>query len=221
MIPLRPRRALRPVRPRLPKRAIPWWLGALALAAVTGLVVDGALRRAADAEAAYGATRAVVVARHRLAAGDPIGSGEVELRRWPRSLVPDGALARVPDGRVAVAPIGAGEAVLSARVSRRAGRAPAVLLDRDERALVVPLAVPGLPLSVGDRVDVLAGGGSGGGGPDGDLPVPPAAEVVVRDARVLRPGAETVVVAVPATGAEDLAAALARGPITLALRPPG
>ena len=221
MLPSRPRRSVRPLRPRLPRRALLWYLAAAALAVTTALVVQGALDRAARAEAAYGATRPVAVVTGAVEAGATVGPSDVEVRTWPAGLVPAGALDVAPTGRVAMVDLVVGEPLVAGRVAGDGADGAAALLGPGERALPVPLAVPGLPLGVGDHVDVLAGGAPGGG-PTGDLPVDVVtADVVASDATVVRPGEEVAVLAVGRVDAAAIATALATGPVVLALRPPG
>lgn len=218
---LRARRHLSPIRPRLPRRALPWWVAAVGLTVLTGLTVDGALRRAAEAESAYGQTRPVAVAIRSVEAGTAIGAGDVELRAWPVALAPPAALDEVPVGRRALVDLMSGEPVAAGRVSAESGDGPAPLLGPDERALPIPITIPGLDPAVGDRVDLLAGGAPGGG-PAGDLPGAPTEPAVVASrARVLAVAEESVVVAVPSATAPEVAAALTSGPVLLALRPPG
>ncbi len=221
MLPSRPRRSLRPLRPRLPKRALLWYLAAAALAVTTGLAVQGALARASQAEAAYGQTRAVVVVTQTVDAGQALTVDDVEVRPWPQALAPDDALDAAPTGRTALVDLVAGEPLLAHRVSGDGASGAAALIGPGQRAVPVPLAVPGLPLAAGDRVDVLAGGAPGGG-PAGDLPVDVGgADVVAADATVVDLAEEVVVLAVERTAAADIAAALTQGPVVVALRPPG
>lgn len=220
MPPFRPRRSLRPLRPRLPRRALPWYAAALGLTVLTAAFVHGALQRAAAAEADYGRTRPVVVATATIDVGEPIDADVATVRDLPRALVPEGALGSLPTGRRALVALSAGEVVLAHRVSGSRASGPAGLLEPGQRAVPVPVAVPGLPLEPGDRVDLVAGGATGGG-VEGDLPVSPTGpDVVATDALVLVTGDETVVVAVEAATAADVAAALTAGPIVPALRPP-
>lgn len=221
MLPLRPRRSLRPLRRRLTRRAVLWYAAALALTALTAGTVHATLRDAAAARAAYGETVGVVVATAEVAAGDPVDASVATTRLLPRALVPAGALRGAPPGRPALAALVPGEVVLAGRIAGGGTGGLAALLAPGERAVPVPLAVPGLELAPGDHVDVVAGGATGGG-PDGDLPVGPGPpRVVAADARVLATAEETVVVAVPAPAARALAAALTAGPVLAALRPPG
>lgn len=219
MPPFRPRRSLRPLRPRLPRRALPWYAAAALLTVLTAGFTHGALQRATAAEAAYGETRPVVVATAAVPAGDPVDPSVATVQALPRVLVPDGALSELPRGRRTMVALRRGEIVLDHRVSGSDAAGPAGLLGPGQRAVPVPLAVPGLPLAPGDRVDLVAGGAPGGG-IDGDLPVGPAApDVVATDALVLAGDEETIVVAVPAPAAADIAVALTNGPLVPALRP--
>lgn len=220
MPPFRPRRSLRPLRPRLPRRALPWYVAAAVLTVLTAGFVHGALQRAAAAEAAYGTTRRVVVATASVAVGDPVDGSVAAVRPLPLALVPGGALTALPDGRRALVALSPGEVVLGRRVSGSDAAGPAGLLAPGQRAVPVPLAVPGLPLAPGDRIDLVAGGAPGGG-VDGDLPVAPSGpDVVATDALVLTADDEVAVVAVPAPAAAVVAAALTTGPLVPALRPP-
>lgn len=221
MLPSRPRRSLRPLRPRLSRRAVLWYVAAGVLAATTAVAVQSALDRAARAEAAYGQRQTVAVVTRAVEAGAVLAPDDVDARPWPRALVPAGALTRLPVGRTALVDLAPGEPVLADRVGDEGARGPAALLTEGERAVAVPLAVPGLPLATGDRVDVLAGGAPGGG-PDGDLPVAlGGADVVATGATVIRADEEIAVLAVDRAAAADIASALTTGPVVLALRPPG
>ena len=96
--------------------------------------------------------------------------------------MPEGALGQSPEGEVALVDLLPGEPVLGARIGGAGAIGPAALLDDGQRAVAVPVVVAGLPLAVGDRVDVLVGGGLGGG-PDGDLPTGGSGpDAVARDA---------------------------------------
>lgn len=220
-MPFRPRRSLQPVRRRLPRRALPWYVAVVGLALVTALVVRGALRRAAEAEAAYGTSRPVAVVVRDVPAGEVVAPDDVAVRRWPTVLVPPGALDAAPVDRTARAALVPGEALVDVRLSGPGIEGPGALLGPEERAVPVPITVPGLALEVGDRVDVLAGGAPGGGF-TGDLPVGAIGpDLVVAGATVVAVAEEAVAVAVPARVAPDVVAALTAGPLVLALRPPG
>lgn len=236
MPPTRPRsrsrrvpRARLPLRTRIPRSALPYWLVVLLLAGVTAGTVDAVLRRAADAEARYGTTAPVLVATGGMAAGDPVDAASTEVRRWPSALVPDGALRARPDGeRVAVAAIADGEAVVASRVSGQAAAGVAGLLAPGTRAVVVPLEVAGLPVAVGDLVDVLTTGEDSG--PNGDLPDADSDDgdrddgrgvAVASDALVVAVAEESIVVGVGDEASLELAAALGRGPVVVALSAPG
>jgi Flp pilus assembly protein CpaB len=204
VVPFRPRpgRVARPVRRRLPRRALPWWAATVALAIATGLVADGLLQRATDAEARWGTTRTVLVATSALAPGDGL-AGRTATRRLPALAVPEGAVAGTGAGAVAVDAIGAGEVVTHARIGGRGAAGLAGRLPAGTRAVLVPLEVPGLPVRVGDRVDLLGA-------------TSPSAPVA-RAATVVEVRADALVVAVGPTDAVALAAALGQGPLVPAL----
>jgi Flp pilus assembly protein CpaB len=208
-----PGRVALPLRRRLPRRAIPYWIATLVLALVTGLVADGLLQRAHEAEARWGTTRTAVVATRGLAPGEPL-AGATALRELPAIALPRGALPALPAGAVALDPIGSGEVVTAARVGGPSAAAVSGRLPRDTRAVVIPLEVKGLPVRVGDRVDLLASG-SGDPALDGaasapSIPVASRALVVVVRSTAL-------VVALDPTDAVAGAAALGRAPLVPAL----
>lgn len=224
MLPIRPRpaRFARPVRTRLPRTALPWWLAVGLLALLTGTVVNGALRRAEVSEARWGRTRGVLVATSTIAAGSPLHRDQTANRRLPAAMVPAGALVELPPGRVALATIAEGEIVIASRVSGERAAGTAALLPPGTRALMVPLDVAGLPVRVGDRVDLLA---TGVGGPDGDLPADgaqpaPADQPVAEGALVVAVQPDALVVAVDRAKAPEVAAALGQGPVIPALTAP-
>lgn len=219
MPPYRPRRALAPLRARLPRRAIAWYAAAAALTLLTAAVVHGSLRRAAEAEAAYGATVPVAIVTAEVEPGEIVDSGVAEVRSWPRALAPDGAVDHLPE-RASLVSLSPGEVVLDRRLAGPGAVGPVALLGPGERAVPVPVAVPGLPVEVGDRIDLVAGG-MPGAGPAGDLPVTARPDVVAVDAAVLAVTDETLVAALDAADAADVAAALTVGPLMVALRPPG
>src|SRR5690349_18261321 len=92
------------------RRPVPWWAGALVLAAVTALVVGRLAGDAAAERARWGELVPVAVATADVAAGEPLAA---EVRRLPRSLVPPGATTETAG--VAAVAITAGEVVLAAR----------------------------------------------------------------------------------------------------------
>jgi Flp pilus assembly protein CpaB len=204
VVPFRPRpgRVARPVRRRLPRRAVPWWAATVALAVATGLVADGLLQRATDAEARWGATRTVLVATAPLAPGDAL-AGRTVARRLPASAVPEAALAQAGAGAVAVDAIGTGEVVTEARVGGTGAAGLAGRLPPGTRAVLVPLEMTGLPVRVGDHVDLLG--------------VTSPTAPVARAATVVRLRAGALVVALSPTDAVAVAAALGQGPLVPAL----
>jgi Flp pilus assembly protein CpaB len=209
-----PGRVALPLRRRLPRRAIPYWIATLTLALTTGLVANGLLHRAQEAQARWGSTRTVVVSTRALAPGDPL-AGATAVRELPAVALPRGAIPELPAGAVALDPIGAGEVVTTARVGGPAAAAVSGRLPRDTRAVVIPLEAKGLPVRVGDRVDLLA---SGAGDPafDGPAAASPSGPVA-SGALVVEVHPAALVVALDPTDAVAVAAALGRGPLVPAL----
>ena len=196
----------------LRRRPLVYWALTGVLALATALVVGGMVARADRAAARYGDPQPVLVATVDIAAGDPVTEAAVEIQTIPGSLVPDGAMAAVPDGRVALATIYAGEPVVEARIAPDGLRGVAALLPADSRALAVPTGPGSLRLAVGDTVDVMVTTGPAlveGTGTTGDTVASGALVVDVAD--------ETVTVAVDESDAPDVAAARTQGTVTLAL----
>lgn len=208
-----------PLAARFSRTRLTYWLVVLGLAAVTGVAVHLLIDQAAAARARFGDTTTVLVARTALAPGDRL-DGRVERRRWPVALQPAGALTRAPARAEAIAPIGRGEVLVGARVSGHGRPGAAALLRPGDRAIAVPVAVAGLPLRVGDRVDVLAVFDAAvDAGADADAaPLDTGPGPVATDAVVVAVGAEAVTVAVDAGEAPALARALGAGTVVLALR---
>jgi Flp pilus assembly protein CpaB len=192
-------------RIRLHRSAGAYWTSALALALVTGVFVAGVVRGAEDRAARYGSVRRVLVARRALRAGAAVRAGDVSVRIMPAAFVPVGILAAQPIGRSLLVPMAAGEVFLRSKLAPDGLSGVAALLRTGERALALPVGPGTPPLSVGDRVDVLATP------PDG------ATVVVALAARVLGVDDRAVTVAVHPDDTPHIATALAAGTVTLAL----
>jgi Flp pilus assembly protein CpaB len=210
---------------------------ALAAASVgCGLASVGAGRSATTAT-----TAAVVVAAHDLAPGELLTAPDLVVARYPVELAPAGALGlpAAAIGRLAAGPVRRGEPVTDVRLSGPgllAGTtglvaAPIRLADAQSAALVRP----------GDRIDVIAAAGqdapvddTGAAGYPSD-PTGAAATsettahavaVGVRVLLVPAPGqaqdnaGALLVLAVSPGTARDLAAASARGPLSLVIERP-
>lgn len=182
-----------------------WWAlpprlrAAAALAALLLVAGSGVLR---VARSPYGPPVAVVVAERDLAVGDP-AAGAVAAERRPLTLVPRDAVAELPDEATLAMGVVAGT-VLTARHLRPGG--PLADLPAGSTAVAVPAdAVPGA--SPGRRLDVIVVRSDGGGA------------VVAPDARVLATEGDRVWLTVPRAAAPDVAAAAARGLLSVALLP--
>ena len=203
---LPPRPPLR-ARPRLPRR-LPYWVVAVAVSLATAALVGRLVDDAARARASWGATRTVLVATGDIAAGEPVSAGHVARRELPLVAVPPGAVAALPPGAVAVDGLHRGEVLLRGRLVRGGASPAAARLPAGTRGVAVP-AADGLPVAVGDLVDVLATfDGADGGEPT---------FAVARAALVVHVGDRTATVAVGAEEAPRVAYALAAGVVTLTL----
>jgi Flp pilus assembly protein CpaB len=195
-------------RPRRPPRPpLYYWAVAATAAALAGVVVGGLTRRALVSERAWGARANVVIATTDLVAGAVVRDGDTDVRSIPASLVPAGALDVSPLGRVVVTPVFRGEIVVDRRLGRDGASAVAALLPADTLGVAVPTGPAAVPLTVGDRVDVLAAAEGG------------AAHRVAQAAIVIAVGDEAVTVAVRETDAGAVASAVAAGTAVLALVP--
>jgi Flp pilus assembly protein CpaB len=190
------------------RRPLPFWLLAAALGLATALVV-GRLVAAAEAERdRWGDVRPTLVATADVAGGEHL-AGHAAVRLLPAGLVPPGALRRLPAGAVAAVDVHEGEAVLADRLVGRGSSAVAARLPAGTRGVAVPTG-SGLPLEVGDHVDVLATF-------DGTVADGEPTFAVARRAVVVHVGEDAVTVAVTEAAAPKVAYALAAGTVTLVL----
>jgi Flp pilus assembly protein CpaB len=194
MIP-RPMRGRRRRRLRF-RHPIPFWIAAVALTALTTATVGRVTDAAATERDRWGERVPVVVAATDHGPGDALHA-TVELR--PAALVPDGALAEVPDDTTVTAFVAAGEVVLDARVAPGGLSPIAARLPPGTRGVAVPPGMAPLPLTVGDRVDVLG------------------ATTLTRDAVVVDVAEAAVTIAVDADDAAGVAYEAAAGTVTLVL----
>lgn len=147
-----------PARSRLPlhrrrptsARQLGRWAVVACLSSTLAFVVATSLARAERERERWGPTEPVLVTARPVAAGEPL-AGAVEVRSWPRGLVPEGAL-RSPDeltaGAAATVDRAAGEPVTAAS----GGAGPGAALP--EVAVPTPGVRP--DLEVGDRVTLWA-----------------------------------------------------------------
>ena len=182
-----------------------WWalpprLRAAAVLAALLLVAGGGVARVARSP--YGPPVAVLVATRDLTVGAP-AAGAVATERRPADLVPQDAVLVLPAEATFAIGVVAGT-VLTARHLRPGG--PLADLPAGSAAVAVPAdAVPGA--TAGRRVDVIAVRADGGGA------------VVAPDAWILATEGDRIWLAVPRTAAPDVAAAAARGLLSVALLP--
>jgi Flp pilus assembly protein CpaB len=143
----------------LATRPLAYWGLTVAVAVVAGAIVEQAVANAADTRHRWGDTAPALVATRSLAAGTLLDASNSDIRAVPLALLPAGALpARPSVARPLASPVSAGEIVTTARVGRN-GRSPvAALLPDGSRGVAVPRP-DGLPLRVGDHVDVAGPSG--------------------------------------------------------------
>lgn len=190
------------------RRRVPYWLVAGLIALATALLVGRLVSAAAAERARWGEVRTTVVTTRAVAAGTGL-RGHVAERRLPAAMVPRGALAAVPDGAVAAVDLAAGEVVVEARLAGAGRSTVAARLPGGTRGVAVPTG-NGLPVELGDRVDVLATFDPKDAGADPTV-------TVARDALVIAVGKDAVTVAVSTAAAPRVAYALATGTVTLVL----
>lgn len=185
-----------------------WWTAAFVLAALSALAVDTAIRAADEQRSRFGVLRTVAVVVEPVAPGEVLAPGDFEFRDVPAALLPEGAASRAPAGRVALVELIPGEIVLDVRLAPTGLRGAAALLPPGSVALAVPAGPAGRPpLSLGDRVDLLA---SFEGEPT--FAVAAGATVIAVDEDT-----DIVTVAVTRDEAPRVAYALAHAPVTIAL----
>ena len=218
---------------RLRHHPVVSWSATLGAALLATAIVAAALARAEQAVEAYGTPVDVAVASVDLPIGAVVRPGDIRWEPRPAGLVLDGTVragdpnAAPPlalDGRVVVAPIYAGEAVLAPRLAPEGHRGLAALLPPGARALTIPDRSRGPAVQVGDRVDLLRAGSSplDSFGADGSGPLAPSAARPVATAALVVHVADdgAVTVAVRDDEAPAVAAAIADGTVVQALVAP-
>lgn len=198
------------------RSSIAWWATAAALALVTGGVVRSAMVRSSALLDELGPMREVTVVVSPVDVGEVVDDGDVTTARRPSSMVPEGSFAdadSVSDrvaGRVALVPLVPGEVVVASKLAPDGLQGAAALLPEGMRALAVPAGPGGRPpVSIGDRVDILATLAPG------DAPTVVVAEAAI--VLALDDESDAVTVAVSPDEAPAVASAITSGTITLAL----
>lgn len=203
-------------RRRLSRSPFVFWLAALALAALTAIVVSRVGAEAGNLARHYGPLRPVVVATRVVEAGAEVTAADVALRDLPTGFRPEAALGSEDEvvGRTAVARLEAGQTVLAPHLAPEGLRGIAAVLPPGTRAVAVPRGGATPPVQRGDVVDVLATldpALTGGGDPT----FPVAVGALVVDA-----GPDLDTVAVDPEAAMAVAFAVASGSVTLVVSSP-
>jgi Flp pilus assembly protein CpaB len=186
------------VRRVLAKRPWLYWVGVGGLALLAGAIVSQAASGIDDAKAAWGEPRPVLVAVVDVEPGASLGGAATERREIPAPLVPPGAATEVEPGAVARQNVGAGEVVMAHDVGATGG--PQALIPDGWLAVAVAEPVPS-GARVGDDVTVASGG-----------------IAVADDGIVVGVDAESVLVAVPAGVAPQVAHAASTGDVALLVK---
>jgi Flp pilus assembly protein CpaB len=198
---------------------LPFWGAAVVLAVLTAVSLSGVLAKADR----FGPVRPVVVVQRPVRAGAVVGDADVGMAGVPGRFVPVGAVARRSSvvGRAALVDLMPGEVVVGPRMAGLGVAGVAALVPPGRRGISVPAGDGGVPVRVGDRVDVLATfeGEAGLGGAGGVAPTAPTV-AVARGALVVDVREGAVTVAAVVAEVPRLAFALARGTVVLALVPP-
>ncbi|CAN5615803.1 hypothetical protein BH10ACT3_BH10ACT3_05970 [soil metagenome] len=141
---------------RVARRAARLRVLSLALALGVAWTVTTVVQDARATEQSFGRTAPVAVAVVAIEQGQVVGPEAVELRAVPARFVPRGAVAEIPTGRRARAPIAEGEMLVAARLAEPGAGATAAGLDPGTQAVTVPRGDSAAPVRVGDVVDVIA-----------------------------------------------------------------
>ena len=172
------------VRSFIARHRATYWAAVACLALTVALVLVAQSRRLTDARDEWGTSVDVWVAVADTAPGALL---QVDRQSMPAAMVPGAAVTGArPDGAVARQHVSAGEVVVDTDVG--AGRLP--LLVPGSRAVAVAADDTTVPLEIGDRVDIVAGG-----------------VVLSADAVVVDLGTGVAVIGVPADDAPAVAAA--------------
>jgi pilus assembly protein CpaB len=200
---------------RLRRRPAAFWSLTVGLALVTGVTAAAITGRAAADLEAWGTAEVVAVATRDLDAGAVVGPDDVRWEARPLAVVPDDVLVEgsTAVGRVVVAGIRRGEAVVAGRLAPDGLHGLAALLPPDTRAVTIPSGRGRLDVQPGDQVDVWRATGRVTSGASAD------AGLVARAAVVVARGDDgSVTVAVAPDEAAAVAGAVGDSSVVLALK---
>ena len=195
---------------RVTRSPVGYWLAVILLAAATGLFVARLVGAAETQRARFGTRRPVAVALRGLGVGHVLTGDDVAVREMPAAFVPTGAADSrgAVVGRAVVVALFAGETVLEAHLAPAGLRGLAAHLAPGRRAMAVPVGAASPAVHAGDAIDVLATF-------EGEKTF-----AVAEAATVLDVGTDAVTVALSADETGQVADAVARGAVTVAVRSP-
>jgi Flp pilus assembly protein CpaB len=193
-------------------RPVLWWLACVVTLSGAAVVWTRQIEALAGQRERLVQAVPVVVAVHDLSPGEVITAADARVEPRPSAFVPAGAVSTVTDavGQVVREPIVAGEVVVGARLANRGATGVEALLRPTERAVAVTADERTPPMEVGSFVDLIAADSAATSSAS-------TATVLVDGARVVGVRDKSVVVAVPADDLSQVASAVARRSVVLAL----
>ena len=202
----------------LSRSPLTYWVAVGALALVTTLAISQLLGRARTEAARYGSPRPVLVATRDLTAGDQVKPGDVERRSLPSALVPPDIVGdeSQAQGRVVIAPVFAGQAIVRRQLAPWGLTGAAALLPPGKRGISGAAGPAAARVGKGDTVDVLATFDPATAAASGQEPTFPVATGAV----VIDVAGEAVTIAVDPEEAKRVAFATAHGAATVVLSSP-
>ena len=198
----------RPLRARLRKPSIILTAAAL-LALVTGSAVFRFLSAAEAGARRFGDPVEVAVARAPLDPGTDVTAAQVDMRLFPSSAVPAGALHSSPVGRVVRRPVGSGEMLVAADLAGPGTSPLAGAIPHGRVAMAFGVPDAALRLRPGDVVDLMSVPAAGA---DGE-----GFAIASTGAIVLAVDHAAVTVAIPIADASAVASAVVAGVVVPAL----
>ncbi len=186
------------------RHRLAWWAAAVGLATVTAWQMSTATADADRARQQWGQFTAVAVAVGDLAPGDTIGAGDLRLADVPLAVVPGTAVSHDAIGERVVRGLSAGEMVVAADLAGPGALPP------NTRGVAVPVVGTGVPVGIGDLVELIGWSDPVLGGDGG------ATTIAVGS--VLDAGDGSVTVAVDAGDVAAVVAAINLGSVSIVTR---
>lgn len=224
------------LRLRWHRRAVTQWAVTVICAGLCGFLLAPPGRSRAPAGRHSTTTRPVVVATAPVGPGEALDA-KVAVEERPVAGLPNGTLASMPAGRVALVALYPREIVIADRISDSPGQGPAALIPPGSRGVTVATGDAAPSLRIGDRVDlVVTAEGMGEAatpttpsplGADGDGPSsttrpssPSSESTIASGVPVVDTRPDAITVAVPADRVPAVARAVSNGTVVVVLSGP-